>query len=130
MLVDHADAAGDGVGRPGELDLLAVEQDLALVRPGEPVEDVHQRGLAGAVLAEQRVDLAGPDLEVDVVVGDHARVPLRDATHLERGCLDLRDLQGSVTTGPSGTSGTFGTSDVIAASSNGDERWIWRAGRP
>ena len=48
-------------------------QDLALVRAGEPVEDVHQGRLAGPVLAEERVDLAGPDLEVDVVVGDHAR---------------------------------------------------------
>ena len=41
---------------------LAVQQDLALVRRGQPVQDVHQGGLAGAVLAEQGVDLAGPDL--------------------------------------------------------------------
>ena len=54
-------------------------QDLALVRPGQAVEDVHQRRLAGAVLAEQGVDLAGPDVEVDVVVGDDARVALGDA---------------------------------------------------
>ena len=63
----------DGVGGPGDLDGLAVEQDLALVGLGEPVEDVHQRGLAGAVLAQQRVDLAGPHVEVDAVVGDDAR---------------------------------------------------------
>ena len=41
-----------------DVDWLAVEQDLALVRHGEPVEDVHQRRLARAVLAEQGVDLA------------------------------------------------------------------------
>ena len=52
---------------------------------GEAVEDVHQGRLAGAVLAEQGVDLAGPDVEVDAVVGDHARIALRDAAHLERG---------------------------------------------
>ena len=34
----------------------------------EPVEDVHQRRLAGAVLAEQRVHLAAAEVEVDVVV--------------------------------------------------------------
>ena len=84
VLVDHADAAGDGVGRAGDLDRLAVEQDLALVRRGEAVEDVHQRGLARAVLAEQRVDLARADGQVDVVVGQDARVALGDAAHLER----------------------------------------------
>ena len=52
---------------------------------GEPVEDVHQGGLAGAVLAEQRVDLTRPDVQIDRLVGDDARVALRDAPHLERG---------------------------------------------
>ena len=74
MLVDHADAAGDRIGRAGRcVTGSAVEQDLALVGRGQPVEDVHQGRLAGAVLAEQGVDLAGPDVEVDVVVGDDAR---------------------------------------------------------
>ena len=58
---------------PVIVDGLAVEQDLALVRRRQPVEDVHQRRLAGAVLAEQGMDLAGPDVEVDPVVGDDAR---------------------------------------------------------
>ena len=58
VLVDHADAAGDRVRRAGDLDRLAVEQDLPLVGPGQAVQDVHERRLAGAVLAEQGVDLA------------------------------------------------------------------------
>ena len=66
MLVDHADAGGDGVGRRPGAQRLAVEQDLALVGPVQPEEDVHQRGLAGAVLAEQGVDLSGLDGEVHV----------------------------------------------------------------
>ena len=49
----------------------------------EPVEDVHQRRLAGAVLAEQRVHLAAAEVEVDVVVRDDAREALRDAAQLE-----------------------------------------------
>ena len=85
VLVDHADAAGDRVGGPAIVDRLAVEQDLALVGRGQPVEDVHQGRLAGAVLAEERVDLARPHVEVDRVVGDDARVALGDAAHLERG---------------------------------------------
>ena len=59
VLVDHADAGGDGVARVVERDRRVVDQDLALVGPVEPVEDVHQRGLAGAVLAQEGVDLAG-----------------------------------------------------------------------
>ena len=66
----------------------AVEQDRALVGSGEPVEDVHERRLAGPVLAEQGVDLARPHVEVDVVVGDDARVALRDPAHLQGGSGD------------------------------------------
>jgi hypothetical protein len=51
----------------------------------EPVEDVHQRRLARAVLAEQRVHLAGEEVEVDGVVGDDAGEALRDALELEEG---------------------------------------------
>ncbi len=43
-------------------DLFAVQQDLALVGPVEAVEDVHQGGLAGAVLAEQGMYLAPPEV--------------------------------------------------------------------
>ena len=69
---------------------LPFEQDLALVGRVEPVEDVHQRRLAGAVLAEQRMDLAAAQVEVDVVVGEHAREPLRDPAQLEQRCLRHR----------------------------------------
>ena len=57
--------------------------DLARVGLVEPVEDVHQRRLAGAVLAEQRVHLAARELEVDVVVRDDAGEHLRDPAQLE-----------------------------------------------
>ena len=76
----------DRVLRRGERDLLAVEQDLARVRVVQPVEDVHQRRLAGAVLAEQRVHLALAELEVDVVVGEHPGELLRDSAELEDCC--------------------------------------------
>jgi hypothetical protein len=49
----------------------------------EPVEDVHERRLAGAVLAEQRVHLAGGHVEVDVVVGQHAGEALGDPAKLQ-----------------------------------------------
>ena len=59
-------------------------QDLAFVRLVEAVENAHERALAGAVLAEERVHLAGPHIEVDVVVGDHPGEPLRDAAHFQQ----------------------------------------------
>ena len=42
------------------------------------VQDLHQRGLARAVLTDEGVDGAGADRDVDVVVGDHAREALAD----------------------------------------------------
>ncbi len=73
MLVHHADPALDRLLRRVDPHRLAVAQDLALVRVVEPVEDAHERRLAGAVLAEQRVYLALPEVEVDVVVREDAR---------------------------------------------------------
>jgi hypothetical protein len=49
----------------------------------EAVEDVHQRGLASAVLAEQGVDLPRLDSKVDVVVRDQITEALRDTAQFE-----------------------------------------------
>ena len=72
VLVHHADADGDGVARRLEALLDASNGDRALVRPLLAVEDLHQRRLAGAVLADDGVDRARPDGEVDPVVRDDA----------------------------------------------------------
>ncbi len=93
MLVDHADATLDGIRRAGQVDLGPIEKDLPLVRSCETVEDVHECRLAGAVLAEQRVDLTWPHFQVDGVVGDDARIALRDAEHLERRCANCLGLR-------------------------------------
>ena len=73
MLVDHADPAVDGVVRAEDVDRLAIDAGSPVVGHGQSVEDVHQGRLAGAVLAEQRMDLAGAHVEIDAVVGDDAR---------------------------------------------------------
>ena len=49
----------------------------------QPVEHVHQRRLAGAVLAEQAVDLARLDGQVDVVVGRERPEPLGEPLDLQ-----------------------------------------------
>ena len=83
VLVHHADAGLDRAAGRAEVLRLAVQQDLALVRLGQPVQDVHQGGLARAVLAEQRVDLARFHGQVDVIVGHEAAEALRDPLQLQ-----------------------------------------------
>ena len=58
VLVHHADAGIERVAWRVEADRLAVELDVALVRPVEAGEDVRERRLPGAVLPEERVHLA------------------------------------------------------------------------
>ncbi len=83
VLVHHADAGLDGVGAGGEVLGRALEHDLALVGPVQAVQAVHQRRLARAVLAEQRVHLARPHVEIDAVVRGEVAEALRDAPELE-----------------------------------------------
>src|SRR5258706_9602579 len=82
MLVDHADAAGDGVAGGADVDGPAVDFYFAAVAMDEAVEDVHQRGFAGAVFADQAVDGAGGDGEGDAVEGGAWAESLRDVLEL------------------------------------------------
>ena len=72
MLVDHEDPGRLRLVRRVQADGFAIDADLALVGPVHPREDVAERGLAGAVLPEERVHLAASRLERDAVVGNHA----------------------------------------------------------
>ena len=70
MLVHHADAGGQRIGRAADRGPACRSTAIvARVRRIGAEQDVHQRGLAGAVLAEQAEDLAGATREVDAVVG-------------------------------------------------------------
>ena len=70
-------------------DVPAVEQDAALVRRLEAGEHAQQRGLAAAAGAEQRKELAGPDVERDVI--DRAKIAefFRDAFDAQQRHLRL-----------------------------------------
>ncbi len=82
VLVHHADARLDGIARGAQIDGLTVDPNRALFGPVEAGQHVHQRALAGAILAQQGVDLAGAHVEIDVVVGHDARESFGDALHL------------------------------------------------
>ena len=83
MLKDHADTQVPRRLGIGDFHLPALPFHPARIGPLNPVDELHQRALAGAVLAQQRVDFTGHDGEIDVLVGDHARVALGDALQFE-----------------------------------------------
>ena len=67
--------------RVRDLDLLALPDDLAAVGLVRAGEDLDERRLAGAVLAEHAVHLARDDVEVDAAKRLHAGERLRDPAH-------------------------------------------------
>ena len=84
LLIDDRDAVLAGGDRVGDLDRLAVDQDLAAgVGLVGAREHLHQRALAGPVLAHQRQHLAAPGLELHVVERFDAGKGLGDAAHLQ-----------------------------------------------
>ena len=80
FLMDDGDAGGLGLARrwrsgPARPSMLIV----AFIVGVDAGEDFHQRRLAGAVLAHQRVDFAGPQVEADVGKRGDAAEILADA---------------------------------------------------
>ena len=67
LLRNGRDAGCDRVVRVGEAAGAAVDCDLAPVGPVHAAEEAYQRRLAGAVLADERVDLTRHDIEIDAV---------------------------------------------------------------
>src|SRR5690606_3186717 len=99
VLVDHADARRHGVAGTSEVLDLVVQQDVALLGLVQAVQDVHQGGLARPVLAQEAVDLARLDHQVDVVVRDERAEALGDTAQLEPHGIPSRD-GGPLMTGP------------------------------
>ena len=64
LLMHHADAGRARIARRAKADRPAVEAHLALILGVHAGDDLHQRGLAGAVLADQPVDLARRQREI------------------------------------------------------------------
>ena len=83
VLVDHADPVPNGVARPLHHDRLSVDHDLPGVGLDEAVQDIHQRALAGAILADKGVNLALADLQINLVIRHHAGKFFRDPPHLD-----------------------------------------------
>jgi hypothetical protein len=69
VLENHADAEPPGKTRIGDDDTFAVPAHLARIGLHDAVNHLDERRLAGAVLAEECVDLARADGKAHIVVG-------------------------------------------------------------
>ena len=83
LLVDNADAARQRVARALDVGERAVHANLAGVLAVGAAQDLNERGLAGAVLAEQHVHFAGAQRQLHAVERYDTRKTLPDATHLK-----------------------------------------------
>src|SRR5256885_2316619 len=86
------------LGRPARRVRLTADDHRAAVRRKEPGEDVDQRALPRAVLADEGMDLAGSDIEIDAVEGDGGAEVFGDGVELQHVSWPLR---------PSSAFGTF-----------------------
>ena len=68
VLLQHADAIGDGRRRAGIVDSAIIDQDLASVRRLEAGENLHQGRFSGAILAQNPDNPPMAELDVDVVI--------------------------------------------------------------
>ena len=84
LLMDDRQPVSGRIAGAAEPHGLAVDGDLALVVGIDAAGDLHQRRLAGAVLAHQGMDLAGVHGEIDTLEHRHPTEGFADAAHAEK----------------------------------------------
>ena len=85
VLMDDGDAVRLGVAAVAQPHFAAADEDLAAIGLVDAGKDLDQRRLAGAVLAEQGVDLAGAHREIDTAQRLDAGEALDDGPRLDDG---------------------------------------------
>ena len=81
VLMHHADAELHRRCRRIDRNLLSAQVNTAAGRLIETEQDVHQRAFSGAVLAEQRMNLALKNAQIHILVGIKVTEFLRDMLH-------------------------------------------------
>ncbi len=122
LLVDDGDAGSLSVAGAVEVDALAVEQELAAVAAVQPADDLDERRLAGAVLADEGVDGACFQLQV----GADQRLRRRRTTSVTP-CSSSRGGVRSCCFSPRSRSRTSGSRRARAWAGC---RWLARGGAP
>ena len=90
LLVDGDDARPAGGAGITEMHRPAGDEDVTAVGGEDAAEKVDKGRFAGAVLAEQRMNFARPDLEMSVLESAHAGKALGDHGHLEDRAVRIR----------------------------------------
>ena len=83
VLVHHADAQLDGLGRGLNADRFPMEVDGTLRGLIQTEQHVHQRAFTGAVFAQKRVHFAFAYIEIDVSVGIDVTEFFGDVLHAQ-----------------------------------------------
>ena len=83
MLKHHADSEAARLSRVAHGHALSLPDQLPRVSVDDAVDDLHQRTFARTVFTKQGMDFARGDAQVDVIVGQAARVALADAAQLQ-----------------------------------------------
>src|SRR2546429_13154 len=78
----HNKAPAHSSNPPADVSWLPIDEDLTAVRVNQAVEDVHQRGFARAVLANQGMDFTLVYRKINMIVGDDTRPGFGDVVHL------------------------------------------------
>ena len=94
ILVDRLDPGSSGLAWRVETHPVAVEADLSVVRLQRARQGLDQRRLAGAVVADDRDDLARVELEVGAVEGHDVPEALDQAARSRIGCGWLMSVSG------------------------------------
>src|SRR5205085_1924824 len=84
LLVDDRDAEVHRLLRRIDVSFTAAQQNLAGILGLRARKDLHQRGLAGAVFADERMDFASLHIQADVLQRAYAGICLGNAAHLKR----------------------------------------------
>jgi len=85
--MDHGDPAPQGAPRRPRFDTLSEYLDVSSIGVMLAAEDLTQRRLAGAVLSDQRVNLALSNIEIDAISHDRRAETLDDALETNRRLL-------------------------------------------
>jgi len=84
VLLHHTEPGGERGRRGCEVHRPPVERDRPCIGGQKPERDAHERALAGAILAEERMHGARSDHDAGVVEGERRTEPLEDAREGER----------------------------------------------
>ena len=92
MLVNHTDASGHRIARPGEVLLDAIQKHFTCVCLIQTVKNVHQGGFTSTIFPEQRVNLTGFYHQVNGIICHQAAKALSNSAQFKFQQAPLRAI--------------------------------------